>query len=188
MSDVNDTMRDTFIGRMAAAGKPLERVEGLHGKTQLYRMPDGKTVLIRTNKKHRAMIAKADGPRVEDEINIEKFSPDFVGPTVFSADQNDFDCYLIPTAEACDAMRANHVPHVAKHPDTTSDVRIINFNEPEIEQRFGRYRIEPRTAQMRPTVTSRNARSLDQVVAEARRMVAQAAARPESAITISIAY
>jgi len=166
---------------MAAAGKPLARVEGVHGLTLLYKMADGTKVLLRSNKKFRALIAKADGPKVEDRMNIEKQSPDFIGHSILSV-KGDIECLLIPTKVATKWMRKRHAEWLKSHPDSISNLRILDFNEPEAGI-FAEYLL--------PVAADENAEpgtTVDETIAKAKRMIAKATGKPESAITISIAY
>src|SRR5688572_29200849 len=75
------TLRQAFRDTMAAVGRPLERLQRVPGSRglvkEIYRMPSGQTVRLRTNRK-RALMTVADGPNSADALGFEG-QQDFIG-------------------------------------------------------------------------------------------------------------
>jgi len=201
-SHVNQQMRALFLKRMADAGMPLDQVLGLHKNVKLFKgesdkLTGGKTVLLRTNKKHRAIVAKAEGPRATDRINIEQLSPDFIGHTMRSATGDGFDTYLIPTDVVVKMMQENHAAWLKRTPDGNSDVRILNFEEPDVLERLSRYKITgdgeievvtALTARMVPRDRPTDRRTFGEVIDHYREQMAAEIGIPAEMIQISVTF
>jgi hypothetical protein len=180
-------LRQLFRDLMSQTGRPLERLQGVSGRRgpvkEIYRMPNGQTVRLRTNRK-RTLMTKADGPGSDDVLNFEG-QQDFIG-LVIPGPRDSVECFLVPSDVAVEALRASHREWLSSHPGSTSDVRAIHFDgDAEIawegfSEKWASYRLAAAT----PATRS----NLEQVIADSRRAIAAAAGKPESAVSISIAF
>jgi hypothetical protein len=180
-------LRKAFLQAMERAGQPLERLRGVMGRRgpvrEIFRMENGKTVRVRTNNK-RALISSADGPRAEDIMNFEG-QQDFVGISI-PGSRGSVECYLVPSEVAVSALRSQQEQWLAVRPNSPSDVRAIRFDgDPQLPregfaEKWAQYRL--------PTATHPAPSNLEQLIADARRAIAAAAKKPESAVRISIEY
>ena len=96
---------------------------------------------------------KADGPAVEDTMNLERGDDTFVCVCVRGhRGSEDPEVYLIPKARMIDDMRENHARWIATHPDSESDVRALAFSgDPATPGRgfrvhYAEFRIHPEGA------------------------------------------
>src|SRR5262249_47365583 len=160
-------------------GKPLEHVkvadDAAVKRRELYRMPDGKTVLLRTNVE-RALMSKADGPNSGDIMGIEKDEYDFIGLAVPSGPGGAVDCFLIPKFDAIEILRTSHRNwQQTQRNGGNSLVRMVSLDDEKVGALFERFRIKAEEVRVPSSTTS----NLDVVIAEARRTIAQAANKPE---------
>jgi len=174
---------------MARAGTRLLKLKGVPGRDratirEVYRMPNGQTVRLRTNVK-RALMTKSVGVNFGDSLVIEG-PQDFIGLAI-PGPRGTVDCYVIPFARAIDDLRSAHrIWQETQSDGGNSFVRVIYLDDDErtpghgFARRYADYRVQPTEAAYRT--------ELERVIAEARRTVAAAANRPESAVTISITY
>jgi hypothetical protein len=176
------------VSFLSQTGRPLERFQGVTGRRgpvkEIYRMTNGQTVRLRTNRK-RALMTVADGPNPNDALNFEG-QQDFIGLAI-PGQRGSVESFLVPSDVAVEALRKAHRERLANgHTGSTSDVRAIQLRRRcatglgGISHKWAPYRLAAAT----PTTRS----NLEQVIADSRRAIAAAAGKPESAISISIAY
>jgi hypothetical protein len=181
-------LRQAFRDAMSRAGQPLKRVQEVAGSnrrtTQIYRTPSGQTVRLRTNRR-RALMTVAAGLAAEDVMDGEG-QQDFIG-IVIPGPLGSVECFLVPTDEAIQRLRCAHRSWLAQHPGSASDVRAVRFDgDPRLawegfSEKWARFCLPaPTSPSMRPT--------LEQIIADSRRAIAEQAGRPESAVRISVDY
>jgi len=182
-------LRQAFRDAMSRAGQPVKRVRGVvdsRGRMiEVYRTPRGQTVRLMTNRRP-ALMTVAEGFGIQDAINFEG-EQGFIGIAVPTAN-GSVECFLVPTDEAVERLRSAYRSWLAAHPDSASDVRAVRFDGnsqlawERFSEKWARFRLPAATspASMRP--------SLEQIIAESRRVIAAQVGRPESAVRISIDY
>jgi hypothetical protein len=162
-------LHDALFKRAAAVDKPLIRIS----KTaQLYAEPDGTRVLIRTNQRGPTLMAVASGASAEDSLEFERLNPDVIA---FAAPigGNEIGVWRMPTQVAIKEFKDNHRNWLERKQDTTSTVRVIRFDQPEVAERLARYALagEP-----------------EDVIARCKRMIAADKGVPESAVNITVSF
>ena len=182
-------LRQAFREAMSRAGQPVKRVRGVvdsHGRIiGVYRTTSRQTVRLMTNRR-RALMTVAEGFAVQDAIKFEG-EQDFIGIATPLAD-GSAECFLVPTDEAVARLRSAYRNWLAAHPDSATDVRALRFDgDPKLawegfSDKWAQFRLPAATspASMRP--------SLEQIIADSRRVIAAQVGRPESAVRISIDY
>lgn len=190
MSIPNVKLRQAFLSLMDRTGQPVQRViddQPSRGPAkEVYRLPDGKTVRLRTNNKPALMVKVQDGT-VDVPLPFE--GEDFVG-IAFPTGLDVVVGYLVPTAVVTNAIRAAHRKWLADEthsPD--NDTRVLRFDGNTdllwfgYAQRWPQYQVGEIKIGERPVASA-----LDLEIANSRRRIAAAAGKPESAIRISIDY
>ena len=188
----NVTMRQAFFNLMNQTGRPLQRVvadQPSRGPAkEIYSLPDGKTVRLRTNNMP-ALMVKVDDGTVDVPLPFEH--EDFVGIAFPTAEQqNTVVAYLVPTAVATKAIRAMHRKWLADEAHSRNNkTRVLRFDGGTDQpwrgyaQRWAQYRIGEIEIGNQPVASP-----LDQEIANSRRRIAALAGRPESAVRISIEF
>lgn len=201
----NEALVEAGISLMSQLGHTLERVS-TQTRAMVYALPNGKTVRVRTCNDH-ILVVLADSPKLDAKLNIEGTdhllivmpeTPRKIGPVIG---------YFVPTEVAVEAVRRSHAEWLASAPATAGNNRTWNlwFNGGKaghegFATKWQKYRLPglASTAQQQPTSTSgpksgpREAtmparmRSLGDVIAEARRQIAEAAGVPIDAVKISV--
>ena len=187
----NISMRQAFLNLMGQTGRPLERVvadQPTRGPAkEVYRVPDGKTVRLRTNNMP-ALMVKVDDGTVDVPLPFE--NEDFVG-IAFPAEQQDTVVgYLVPTAVATKAIRAMHRKWLADETRSRDNkTRVVRFDGNTdlpwrgYAQRWAQYRIGEIEIGKQPVSSA-----LDLEIAASRKRIAALTGRPENAIKISIEF
>lgn len=187
----NISMRQAFLNLMGQTGRPLERVvadQPTRGPAkEVYRVPDGKTVRLRTNNMP-ALMVKVDDGTVDVPLPFE--NEDFVG-IAFPAEQQDTVVgYLVPTAVATKAIRAMHRKWLADETRSRDNkTRVVRFDGNTdlpwrgYAQRWAQYRIGEIEIGKQPVASA-----LDLEIAASRKRIAALTGRPENAIKISIEF
>jgi hypothetical protein len=126
-------LRQAFLEAAAAAGFQLTRLQGVVGHRgpvrEIYVMPDGRTVRLRTNRK-RGLITSSDGTSPENQMNLEG-QQDFIGIAIPGprGNRGTAQFYLVPTEVAVAALREAHREWIARNgTGMTSYVRSIWFD------------------------------------------------------------
>jgi hypothetical protein len=156
---------------------------------ELYQMANGQTVRLRTNTGGRALITHADGVNSGDIMVLEG-PQDFIGLAIPGPNGN-VECYLLPSKEVINELRTAHRLWQETQSDGgNSKVRVIYFDDDEkklghgFARRYEQWLLKH--SEQNPAAVRLS--DLDRVIAEARRIIAVAAGKPESAISISINY
>jgi hypothetical protein len=116
---------------MAQTGRPIERVARPADRrgpaVEVYRLPNGQTLRLRTNNKP-ALMAKTDSGAVEARLPFE--TEDYVG-IAFPAERPNFVVgYLVPAEVVVRAMRDNHREWLASDDEHSDDnqTRVLRFD------------------------------------------------------------
>jgi hypothetical protein len=201
----NEALVSAGISLMSQLGQTLERLP-TQTRAMVYALPNGKTVRIRTCNDH-ILVVLADSPKLDAKLNIEGTdhllivmpeAPRTFGPVIG---------YFVPTEVAVEAVRRSHAEWLASAPATAGNNRTWNlwFNNGKaghegFATRWQQYRLPglASTAQQQPISTARlksdpreaalpaKAKSLGDVIGEARRQIAEAAGIPIDAVKITV--
>lgn len=182
---------------MRQNAKPLERIEA-KGRAMIYKSPTGNTVRVRTCNDH-VLVALADSPGKGARLNIEGTDNLLIVMPEVPRSRGPVIAYLVPTDVAVHAVRTTHEEWLATNPRTNGDNRTWNiwFDDAApaksngFARKWAQYRIrgsfDLRTAVASAHLRRTNARgNLADVIAEAKRQIADAAGVPENAIRITI--
>ena len=112
----NAELLEAGLELMRRNGKPLAKLAS-RGRAMLYRLPDGQTVRARTCNDH-ILIAVADSPTEGAKLNIEGTDWLLIVMPVVERMPGSVIGYLVPTAEAVDAVRRTHSEWLASNPNT----------------------------------------------------------------------
>jgi hypothetical protein len=207
MSRLTTDLRAAFLDRMARAGMPLERVRGVksgRGKgvfSELYRMPDARMVRLRTCRTRR-LLSNGTGENATNASApiILEGPQDFIGIAI-AGRRGAVDCYLAPSQRVIDDQRAAHRAWQETQPEGgKSEVRCLHFDDddqtPErpwfgFARKYAEFKLpdssESRETAARDDQTTTEA-VLDAAIAEAKRIVAAAVRKPESAVRIIVEW
>jgi hypothetical protein len=190
------TLRKAFISLMDQTGRPLLRVDERQRSRgpakEVYALPDGKTLRLRTNNMPALMVRVEDGS-VDVPLPFE--NEDFVGIAFPAINKTDTVIgYLVPTAVAAEAIRTAHRKWLAAKKSRSRDnnTRVLKFSGDTdlpwlgYAKRWEEYCIGEIKIGDHPVAAAVNA--LDLEIANARRRIAAVAGKPESAIRISIDF
>lgn len=162
----------------------------------LYQLASRETVRVRTCNDH-LLVVLADREAEDAKLNIE--GTDFL-LVVMPETPREFGpvmAYLVPTPVAVEAARTTHREWLASRPNTKGDNRTWNlwFDDAGpakangFAKKWGRYRL-PGTASTSPQPQAQPAgvaaTKLGEVIAAARRQIADAAGVPPEAVRISV--
>jgi hypothetical protein len=194
MSIPNEKLRQAFIGLMARKGRSIERVIGPPSRgpaKEVYRLPDGQTLRLRTNNKP-ALMARTESSALDAPLPFE--GEDFVG-VAFPSERAGFVLgYLVPTSVAVRAMRDGYREWLGSDNRGRGDnkTRVLRFDgdsqslSHDYANRWSEYCLGEIEVDAPPAAGRSTA--LDLEVANARRRIAAAAGKPESAVRIAIDY
>jgi len=113
----NDALLAAGLELMKQNGKPLARRPG-SGRAMLYALPNGDMVRVRTTNDH-ALIVIADQPSPHNaKLNIEGTEWLLIVMPVVERTPGKVMAYLVPTAEAVAATRAEQQAWLATQPNT----------------------------------------------------------------------
>src|SRR5262249_40368260 len=114
-------LRSALMTLMEREGTPLARVSGRHGLAKVYRIPNGKTVLVRTNHKPAIMTVAASGVA---DAHIAFEDVDHVAIAFPGERRNSVVAYLIPAHEAVRHVREKHAKWLERQPGGVSTSRV----------------------------------------------------------------
>ena len=190
----NQALVSAGLKLMRQAGKPLERVQA-KGRAMIYRIPTGETVRVRTCNDHVLIVlADRDDPE-KASLNVE--GTDYVlvvmperprtpGPVVG---------YLVPTDVVSKAARSAQRAWLATNPSTKGDNRtwLLRFDAnglPEtsdFREKWRAYRLGgASSANPQERTAETPVKKLGEVIAEAKRAIAEAAGVPIERVRVSI--
>lgn len=192
----NEALLEAGLALMQQAGKGLEKVP-TNSRAMMYRLRDGETVRVRTCNDH-ILVVLADSADEGARLNIEGTdhllivmpeTPRISGPIIG---------YLVPTSIAVDAVRRTHAEWLASSPNTKGTNRTWNIwfddESPKaggFAKRWARYRLtgsattNPRAGSVAPLGSARGGK-LGEVIAAARKQIADAAGVPMDAVKITV--
>jgi hypothetical protein len=189
------TLRRAFLEMMQMAGRPLQRIDETK---EIYRLPDGKTMRLRTNNMPAVMAKVADGSA---DARLPFEGEDYVGIAFPAIGKPDTIVgYLVPSEVAAKAFHTAHRKWLAADTSRSRDnrARVLKFDgRPDLpwrgfEERWHEYLIGeialdvlPTVSEL-PTVIAKSA--LDVAIAECKKRIALLAGTPVSAISISINF
>jgi len=194
MSVPNVKLRQAFLDLVEQKfGQPPQRV--MAGRPtrgpakEVYRV-DGKTFRLRTNNKP-CLMAKVENADADAPLPFE--GEDLVG-IAFPAEHNGIVVgYLVPATVAAKAMRDAHCKWLAsearRERSGDNQTRVLRFDGDTAllwfgyAKRWAKYKIGEIEIDAQPVASA-----LDLEIANARRRIAAAAGKPESAIRIAIDY
>ncbi len=202
----NQALLDAGISLLQAEGQHLRKIP-TQTRAMIYELAGGEKVRVRTCNDH-ILVVLADGPELDAKLNIEGTdyllivmpeTPRAPGPVVG---------YLVPTTVAVEAVRRAHSEWLASSPATKGNNRTWNlwFDDGQspaggFARKWREYRLAgsastvplttaPELAAKRTQAasasTTRSPRPLGDVIAEARRQIAEAAGVPIDAVKISV--
>lgn len=193
----NDDLLQAGLHLMEQNGTPLERVEA-KGRAMIYRTPDHKTVRVRTCNDH-VLVAVADSPEPQAKLNIEGTDSILIVMPEAPRSRGPVMAFLLPASVAVDAVRSNHRDWLASNPSTKGENRTWNIwfdddgpsKSSGYAKKWAAYRLagSATTQNLRSKSSAANggdAASLGDVIAEAKRRIAEVAGVPESAVRISL--
>lgn len=200
----NQALLEAGIALMRQNGTPITRVE-TQTRAMIYELATGERLRVRTCNDH-ILVVLAESAQSDAKLNIEGTEfllivmperPRTIGPVI---------AYLVPTDAAVDAARKSHAEWLASSPATSGNNRTWNLwfddNSDAPHAGFARkwqeYRLKgnattesvqkavsPRTKAVE-VAKSRVTRSLGEVIAEARKQIAEVAGVPLDAVKISV--
>jgi hypothetical protein len=185
---------------MARAGTPLERLQGVTGHRgplrEIYRLPDGRTLRLRTNRSRVLMTGAVGENRYHIDAPMNLEGQDFVGIAMPAQRPGWVDCYQIPTDVAISALHTAHATWVQAHPNTPeqSAVRVVSFDgDPQrpgegFAVKWAQYLIASVPAEATEQPAAQPSLNGSEAIIEAKRIVAAAYRVPESAVTITVAF
>src|SRR5690242_19480744 len=122
-------LRQAFREAMSRAGQPVKRLRGVvdsRGRsTEMYRTPSGQTICLITNRR-RALMTVAEGIAANDALYFEGRQAS-IGIAI-PGPHGPVECFLVPTDEAVERLRAAYTSWLAAHPGSASDVRAVRFD------------------------------------------------------------
>lgn len=193
----NDDLLRAGLELMEKNGKPLVRVESF-GRAMMYRLPDGKTVRVRTCNDH-ILVVLADSPKTDAKLNIE--GTDFLLIVMPEQERTPGKvwAFLVPTHVAVDAARSTHRDWLKTNPNTKGDNRTWNlwFDEGGKASGFANkwrsYQLAGDAFTNAPrgvgsTLPPPIATDLKSVVESSRQAIAAAAGVPPSAVRITVDF
>lgn len=191
----NEKMRQAFAGLMARTGRPIERLartSDRRGPTvEVYRLPSGQTLRLRTNNKP-ALMARAASGAADARLPFE--TEDFVGIAFPAERPNLVVGYLVPTEIVVQAMHDNQREWLANGDHGhDNETRVLRFDGDArslgngYANRWSEYRLGEIELDASPPPPGRST-TLHQEIADARRKIAAACGRPESAVRIAIDF
>ncbi|MDX2218298.1 MAG: hypothetical protein SF172_04680 [Burkholderiales bacterium] len=192
----NETLLNAGLDLMAQAGNSLVKVP-TSSRAMIYRLQDGSTVRVRTCNDH-VLVVLADAAEAGARLNIEGTDHLLVVMPEIPRTKGNVHAYFLPTAVAVSAVRESHAAWLASNPATKGNNRTWNiwFDDygalwGDFATKWAKYRLKGNsaTAEKAGSVSERTAgvKTLGEVIAEARRIIAEAAGVPIDAVKVSIA-
>ena len=180
---------------------PLPKPPGAKGPApQAYRLPDGKTVHLKTNAKPILVTSNKvkDGPQkpVDAALRFEKY--DYVAAVFRHPDKNNWaSIYVIPTVVAAKAAKEHQAAHLKKMPKGKRDNRLyaIYFDDagPGEQSGYARKWVEYYIGDIELPLISdeppieRTGETPDQLIERHRQEIASALRVVPEAVTINVA-
>jgi hypothetical protein len=199
----NNALLAAGLELMKQNGKPLTRRPGF-GRAMLYALPNGETVRVRTTNDH-ALIVVADQPSPHNaKLSIEGTDWLLLVMPVVERTPGAVMAYLVPTAVAVAATRAEHQAWLDRQPNTAGEntTPVLYFGEKtpagatDFQDRWSAYRL-PGEILIAPdgslvqTMGPSSAAELGTIQAEvetARQRIATAAGVSPTAVRITIDF
>jgi hypothetical protein len=192
----NEALVKAGLELMQQAGKPLRRLQA-KGRAMIYSMPGGETVRIRTCNDHVLVVLADQNDPDKARLNVEGTSyllvvmperPRTPGPVVG---------YLVPADVVSKAVRESHRLWLATGPNTKGDNRTWNLwfsansrpEASEFHEKWNAYRLSGfATTDLtpQPPPAGSPGKKLGEVIALAKKEIAEAAGVPVERIRISI--
>ena len=203
----NQDLLTAGLALMSQVGKPLNKV-ATQTRAMIYELATGDKVRVRTCNDH-ILVVLADSAATDAKLNIEGTDHLLIVMPEKERTPGTVIAYFVPTAVAVDTARASHVEWLASNPTTRGNNRTWNLwfgNQPTpycggFAAKWRQYRLNGHAAttavDSAPTpALARNGapaaprtqevRSLGDVIAEARKQIADAAGVPIDAVKISV--
>jgi hypothetical protein len=191
----NEDLVAAGLELMRSAGQPLTRVE-TGNRSMKYTLANGQSVRIRTCNDH-VLVVLADSPEPNAKLNIEGTDHLLIVMPRIPRTDGPVDTYFVPTQVVVDAARKAHTDWLASQPSTKGNNRTWNLWFDDTYAEFGggfgriwaKYRLsgESATTSKNQERTSGGKRSLGEVIAAARKEIADAAGVSVEAVKISVA-
>jgi hypothetical protein len=202
----NQDLLTSGLALMSQAGRPLTKVQ-TQTRAMIYELETGDKVRVRTCNDH-ILVVLADSADADAKLNIEGTEYLLIVMPLKERTPGPVIAYFLPTNVAVESARSSHVEWLASNPATSGNNRTWNLwfdDEPTPWRGFAakwrQYRVNgsASTATVDPTPAPASAntgapapyrtqvaRSLGDVIAEARKQIADAAGVPIDAVKISV--
>jgi hypothetical protein len=202
----NQDLLAAGLALMDRAGKPLTKFP-TQTRAMIYQMATGDKVRVRTCNDH-ILVVLADGAEADAKLNIEGTEFLLIVMPEKERTPGPVIAYFLPTAVAVETVRATHIEWLALNPATSENNRTRNLwfdDEPTLWRGFAakwrQYRLNGHAtttaldAAPTPLLAkngapaapgTQQARSLGDVITEARKQIADAAGVPIDSVKISV--
>lgn len=194
----NEQLVAAGLKLMEENGKPLTRIP-TKGRAMIYRTENGETVRIRTCNDHLLVIL-ADRDEADARLNVEGTDHVLIVMPETQRTHGPIAAYLVPASIVVDAARTTHRNWLATNPNTKGDNRTWNlwFDESGpakangYAEKWAKYRLPgnvstiPKPELPNPPAMSANGLKLGDVIAIAKRQIAEVAGVSPDAVRISI--
>jgi hypothetical protein len=202
----NQDLLTAGLALMSQVGKPLNKV-ATQTRAMIYELATGDKVRVRTCNDH-ILVVLAGSAEADAKLNIEGTDHLLIVMPEKERTPGPVIAYFLPTAVAVETVRASHLEWLALNPATSENNRTRNLwfdDEPTLWRGFAakwrQYRLNGHAAttavDSAPTLAlarngapaaprTQEARSLGDVIAEARKQIADAAGVPIDAVKISV--
>jgi hypothetical protein len=191
-----EALTEAALGLMSKTGRPLERIKS-RGRAVIFRMPNGKTVRLRTSNDHLLLVgADAEDPRTA-RLNVEGTDYVLIVMPERQRTPGRVICYLVPAEVVADAVRSSQSDWLATKPNTKGNNRTwtLWFSGPahanNFAEKWSEYRLlGDAFAGLTPIPPASHLASpqlkLGDVIASARLQIAEAAGVPADRVRITI--
>jgi hypothetical protein len=193
----NEVLLAAGLDLMRQAGKPLEKMPA-KGRAMIYRTSDGETVRIRTCNDH-VLVALAASPNEGARLNIEGTDHLLIVMPETPRQHGAVIAYFIPSEVAVRAVRSSHAAWLASRPNTDGDNKTwcVWFDDDGpakangFAQQWLQYRLSGKGSTQLASVGpahagSNGTRSLGEVIATARKQIAEVAGVSFEAVKITV--
>jgi hypothetical protein len=187
----NEVLLEAALTLMKQEGQPLERVR-TNTRSMQYALPNGETVRVRTCN-DPVLVVVADSPNKGAALNIEGTDHLLIVMPEIPRTAGSVVAYLVPTNVAVEAVRSARADWLASNPNTKGENRTWNiwFNDAPksggFAETWAKYRLHGSASTLRSTRSpGSTGGTLGDVIAAAKRQIANAAGVPLDAVKITV--